>query len=134
MLMKIGRVAEQSGVSIDTLRYYEQLGLLPIPQRSLSGYRLYTPRIVDRVAFIKRAQKFGFTLGEIGQMLQLEAADSHTCAQILKMIEHKLEDLDHRYKEIKRLRRELSVYKTECEQAVEIDQPCPVIEDFTQHS
>ncbi|MBI3952193.1 MAG: heavy metal-responsive transcriptional regulator [Acidobacteria bacterium] len=131
-MLKIGEVAARSGVSIDALRYYERLGLLPKPARTSSGYRLYEARMVDRLAFIKRAQSFGFTLDEIKQMLQLETADPQTCSRVLEMIEHKLEDLDHQYEEIKRLRHELSAYKTECERAIANRQCCPVIEDFVQ--
>lgn len=131
-MLKIGEVAARSGVSIDTLRYYERLGLLPKPARTSSGYRLYEARIVDRLAFVKRAQSFGFTLDEIKQMLQLETADPQTCSRVLKMIEEKLEDLNRQYEEIKRLRHELSVYKVECERAIANRQCCPVIEDFVQ--
>jgi MerR family mercuric resistance operon transcriptional regulator len=130
--LTIGQVAAQSGVSIDALRYYERLGLLPKPARTRSGYRLYEARMVDRVGFIKRAQSFGFTLDEIKQMLYLETADPHTCSRVLELIERKLADLDRQYEEIKRLRRELSAYKTECERAITNRQCCPVIEDFVQ--
>ncbi|MBI3949118.1 MAG: heavy metal-responsive transcriptional regulator [Acidobacteria bacterium] len=131
-ILKIGEVAARSGISIDTLRYYERLGLLPKPARTHSGYRLYEAWIVSRLAFIKRAQSFGFTLDEIKQMLQLGTADPQTCSRVLEMIEHKLEDLNHQYEEIKRLRHELSAYKTECERAIAKGQGCPVIEDFVQ--
>jgi DNA-binding transcriptional MerR regulator len=128
--LKIGEVAAQSGVSIDTLRYYERLGLLPKPARTGSGYRLYEARVVDRLAFIRRAQSFGFTLDEIKQLLQLETTDPQTCTRVLKMIEEKLVGLNRQYEEIKRLRHELSAYKAECERAVARGQCCPVIEDF----
>lgn len=117
-MLKIGDVAARSGVTVDTLRYYERVGLLTKAARTRSGYRLYEERVVDRLAFIKRAQSFGFTLDEINQMLQLETAEPETCSHILEMIERKLEDLNRQYEEIKRLRRELSAYKTECQRAV----------------
>jgi len=128
--LRIGQVAAQSGVSVDTLRYYERLGLLPVSARTDGGYRLYDPWVLDRLAFIKRAQSFGFTLDEIKQMLQLETAEPEACSRVLEMIEQKLEDLDRRYEEIKRLRRELAAYKIECERALASHQCCPVIEDF----
>lgn len=131
-MLKIGQVAAEAGVSVDALRYYERLGLLPSAARAQSGYRLYDPRVIERLGFIKRAQSFGFTLDEIRQMLQLETADPQTCLRILEMIEHKLEDLNRQYEEIKRLRHELSAYKTECERAIANRQCCPVIEDFVQ--
>lgn len=73
--LKIGEVAARCGLSRDTLRYYERLGLLPKPLRTSSGYRLYEARIVERLSFIKRAQSFGFTLEEIKHMLSLGTAD-----------------------------------------------------------
>ena len=130
--LKIGQVATQGGVSVDTLRYYERLGLLPKPVRTSGGYRLYGAQIVDRLAFIKRAQSFGFTLDEIKQMLSLETASSQSCGRVLEMIEDKLDHLNHQYEQIKRLRTELSMYKAECERAVANGQCCPVIEDFVR--
>jgi len=129
-LLKIGQVAAEVGVSVDTLRYYERLGLLPRAARTSSGYRLYDRRVIERVDFIKRAQSVGFTLEEIRQMLSLETADPQTCGHVLGMIEAKLRELDRRYEEIKRLRRELSAYKSEYERAIVRQESCPVIEDF----
>ncbi len=133
-MLKIGQVATECGVSVDTLRYYERLGLLPRAARTQSGYRLYDPRVIERLRFIKRAQSFGFTLEEIKQLLQLPTAEPRTCAEVLQVIARKLEDLDRRYEEIKRLRRELSAYKAECERAVAGRKSCPVIEDFLHPS
>ncbi|GBC81596.1 Mercuric resistance operon regulatory protein [bacterium HR10] len=133
-MLKIGQVATECGVSVDTLRYYERLGLLPRAARTQSGYRLYDPRVIERLSFIKRAQSFGFTLEEIKQLLQLPTAEPRTCAEVLQVIARKLEDLDRRYEEIKRLRRELSAYKAACERAVAGRKSCPVIEDFLHPS
>lgn len=130
--LKIGQVAAQSGVSVDTLRYYERLGLLPKALRTHGGYRLYGAQMVDRLAFIKRAQRAGFSLEEIKQMLSLEKANSQSCLRVLEMLEHKLDHLNDQYEQIKRLRRELSIYKTECERALAQGQCCPVIENFVQ--
>jgi DNA-binding transcriptional MerR regulator len=128
--LKIGEVAARSGVSIDTLRYYEQLGLLPRAARTRSRYRMYDPHTIDRIASIKRAKRFGFTLDEIFDLVRLEIANPETCAQVLRMIEQKFNDLNRRYEELKRLRRELAAYKATCEQAIANKKSCPVIEDF----
>ncbi len=64
-MLKIGEVAAQTGLSVDALRYYERLGLLPRAARTPSGYRLYDRRVIERVDFIKRAHRVGFTLEEI---------------------------------------------------------------------
>jgi DNA-binding transcriptional MerR regulator len=128
--LRIGEVAARSGLSVDGVRYYERLGLVSALARTPGGYRLYDARVVERLDFIKRAQRFGFTLKEIKQMVDLERADPHTCAQVLRMLEQKLEDLDRRYAEIRRLRRELSAYRRACQRALAGRQRCPVLEDL----
>jgi MerR family mercuric resistance operon transcriptional regulator len=128
--LKIGEVAARSGVGIDTLRYYERLGLLPRAARTRSGYRVYDPKMIDRIAFIKRAKSFGFTLDEICDLVRLETADPDACSRVLRVIEQKFNDLNRRYGEIKRLRRELAAYKATCERAIANNKSCPVIEDF----
>jgi DNA-binding transcriptional MerR regulator len=71
--MLIGQVAAAAAVNVQTLRYYERVGLLPRPARRASGYRTYTRDTVQRVRFIKRAQELGFTLGEIADLLAQRA-------------------------------------------------------------
>ncbi len=129
-VFKIGEVAARSGVSSDTLRYYERIGLPPQVARTRSGYRVYDPETIDRIALIKRAKGFGFTLDEIFDLVRLEITNPETCAQVLRMIEQKFNDLNRRYEEIKRLRRELAAYKAACERAIANKKACPVIEDF----
>jgi MerR family copper efflux transcriptional regulator len=77
-----GEVAKQAHVRIDTLRYYERLGLLARPPRSASHYRLYPHETVRRVQFIKRAQALGFSLKEIADLLALRATPDTPCADI----------------------------------------------------
>jgi MerR family copper efflux transcriptional regulator len=77
MDLKIGEVAERSGVNLQTIRYYEREGLLPEPARLTSGYRIFPLDTVRRVQFIKRAQGLGFSLAEVRELLSLrENADS----------------------------------------------------------
>lgn len=71
--LTIGAVARAAGIAIDTIRYYEREGLLPVPARRLSGYRDYTPDAVARLRFIRRAKELGFTLEEIRELLALGA-------------------------------------------------------------
>jgi DNA-binding transcriptional MerR regulator len=76
--MHIKQLAGCAGVNIQTIRFYEKEGLLPRPQRSASGYRIYEPNDVERVSFIKRNQELGFTLAEIKQLVQLHAVVAST--------------------------------------------------------
>src|SRR5487761_2639620 len=70
--LTIGRVARAAGVGIDTIRYYEREGLLPEPERRLSGYRDYTPDAVTRLRFIRRAKELGFTLEGIRELKRVQ--------------------------------------------------------------
>jgi DNA-binding transcriptional MerR regulator len=83
--LKTGQLAERSGVSLQTIRYYELEGLLPKPQRLSSGYRMFSPNTVWQIQFIKRAQKLGFSLADIRELLSIPAyggrnGDSSTVA------------------------------------------------------
>ena len=73
--LKVGEVAAQAGVGVQTLHYYERLGLLPKPKRSAGNYRLYSPDAVRRVRFIKKAQALGLNLQEIKEVLELAVVD-----------------------------------------------------------
>jgi len=79
-LLKIGAVAEQSGVSIDTIRYYERRGLLSPAQRLPSGYRLYRESTISRVRLARRLQALGMTLEEIAAGLRSHDETNATCA------------------------------------------------------
>jgi MerR family transcriptional regulator, copper efflux regulator len=78
----IGKVAKQAQVRIETLRYYERIGLVAPPLRNGSNYRLYPEETVQRVRFIKRAQELGFSLKEIRELLALQATPETSCADI----------------------------------------------------
>lgn len=97
--LTIGKLAEQAAVGIDTIRYYERAGLLPAPPRRASGYRDYPPETLARLRFIRRAKDLGFTLEEIGELLQLSRSGDSVPAiraaarDKLEVVEHKLEEL-----------------------------------------
>lgn len=100
--LKIGQLAQQSGVSVQTLRYYEQRGLIPTPQRQSSGYRIYPHETLKRLSFINRCKTLGFSLEEILELLQMEVDPSHSAADVkarvdekLALVEAKIADLQH---------------------------------------
>jgi Hg(II)-responsive transcriptional regulator len=80
--VKIGEVAQQAGVRVQTLRYYERSELVPPPKRRASGFRDYPAETVQRVKFIKRAQRLGFTLDEIRDLLRLRSDENADCSAI----------------------------------------------------
>ena len=98
--MRIGEVATKTGVSIQTLRYYERRGLLAKPQRSASGFRQYSPGTIEQIRFVRRAQDLGFTLEEIRDLLRMWPDSVKSCSAVerraadtLGRIDGKIEDL-----------------------------------------
>jgi len=88
--LPIGKVAKLSGVSIDTIRFYERNGLIPDPPRRESGYRAYPEETVFRLKFIKNAKEIGFTLAEIRDLLGLRTTKEANCEAVQKMAEEKI--------------------------------------------
>ena len=105
--MKIGELAERSGVSIDTVRFYERRGVLPTPARTASGYRTYTPATVDRLRVARRLQELDFTLDEIIDALAAHDAGTATCDSERWRLEAVLDRIDARIAELRGLRKEV---------------------------
>ncbi len=112
--LSIGQLARKSGVNVETIRYYERRGLLPAPPRGRSGYRHYSPRDIQRVRFIKRAQRLGFTLKEVSELLQLKVDPQTTCADVRRRAEIKMAEIDQRILELHAMRQALSKLATSC--------------------
>lgn len=111
--LQIGEVAKRAGVSIDTLRYYEKVKLLPRPGRSSGGFRLFGPEHIERVRFIKQAQELGFSLEEIKGLLATGGAEE--CRKVRELLKRKLSELDERLKAMKDFRRVLTGHLSACE-------------------
>lgn len=105
---KIGAVARRAGLGVETLRFYERLGLLGAPRRTESGYRLYTDAIFARLDFVRKAQAMGFTLEEIGRIIQESETGQSPCADVRRIAHRKLEELDRRLKQLRQYRNELA--------------------------
>ncbi len=103
----IGRVAKAAGVSVQAVRYYERLGLLPAAQRTPAGYRIYGPESVDRLQFVKQAQELGFSLDEIREILRLRYDGRSPCKCVSKLLEQKLEKIEHDIRLLVRFRHDL---------------------------
>jgi DNA-binding transcriptional MerR regulator len=92
--MKIGEVAEQAGVSVDTVRFYERRGVLPPPDRTPSGYRIFGPAAVERIRVARRLQQLGLTLDEVIDALHAGDAGGATCESERWRLEAALERID----------------------------------------
>ncbi|HED40835.1 MAG TPA: heavy metal-responsive transcriptional regulator [Chromatiales bacterium] len=121
----IGEVARQLAVSVDTLRYYEKIGLLPKVSRSDSGMRRYQEKDISRLKFIKRAQQMNFTLTEIGDLLKMREAPQRARREIRQLTANKLEEVEQRLTELDTLRRELTLLVNLCTAS---EEGCPIID------
>ena len=106
--MKIGEVSHESGVGIEALRFYERSGLLGRPSRSQSGYRLYGEGVLERLAFIKKAQTLGFSLDEIRHIIGDAEKGASPCDDVRAIVRRRLAEVAERIKEMQRHHRELT--------------------------
>jgi DNA-binding transcriptional MerR regulator len=100
----ISAVAKQTGVSPPTIRYYEEIGLLPATTRSSAGYRRYSDAAVEELRFIKKAQALGFSLEEIGEILQLSRSGRTACTHVLSLAEHHVALVEQRIRQLQQFR------------------------------
>lgn len=107
-LLKIGEVSKLSGIGIEALRFYEKSGLLNRPARTGSGYRLYHRDVLERLAFIKRAQMLGFSLDEVKQIIAESTAGQSPCRDVREIVRQRLLELDERMAQMRRYRKELA--------------------------
>lgn len=106
--MRIGELAHRTGVSTKTIRYYEDIGVLPVPERAPNGYRQYGPVAVERLRFVRDAQDTGLTLAEIASILELRSQGVGTCQHVIGLLERHLADLDRHIENLHRTRDQLA--------------------------
>ena len=105
--LTIGRVADQAGVSVDTIRYYERLGLLPKPARTPAGYRTYSPAVINRLALVRNAQRFGFPLRAIAGFLHVRESGGKPCHDVRAAAARMLEAVDRQIADLVATRRHM---------------------------
>ena len=126
--LRIGEVAARAGVSIDAVRYYERLKLLPRAGRSAGGFRLFAPESVERVQFIRQAQELGLTLEEIKGLLATGGAEE--CRRVRDLLSKKIGELDSKMTAMKDFRRTLAQHLSACERELKTHGEaacCPVV-------
>ena len=122
--LTIGRLAQAADVGIETIRYYQQRKLLPVPP-ARGAFRHYDPALADRIRFIKRAQELGFSLDEIAQLLRLQ--DGVDRRAIRRISSQRLAQIETKLTDLKRMQRVLKHLVAACEETA-TDHPCPIIE------
>lgn len=108
MMFQIGELSERTGVPAKTIRYYEDIGLLSPASRSENRYRLYDPKDVERLRFIKSARTLDFSLQEIAQILAARDRHEPPCGHVMDLIQSHIDEVERRIQELKALRSELT--------------------------
>lgn len=123
--MTIGRLAKAAGVNVETIRYYQRRGLLPEPPRPPGGQRRYPQAVLQRLAFIRRAQQLGFSLEEVRQLLDLAARGATT--EVRHLAEQKLAVVASRLGELQRMHARLEALVAQSRRRGH-GQPCAIVE------
>lgn len=125
--MTVGRLAESTGVNIETVRYYEREGLLPKPERSAGGHRLYGDGDVARLRFIQHAKEVGFTLKEIHDLLFLRQSDLATCGDVSELAKRKLDEISRKIEMLTEMRDHLAELVEACPGGEESTDCCSIL-------
>ncbi|MGH3649161.1 MAG: heavy metal-responsive transcriptional regulator [Acidimicrobiia bacterium] len=121
--MQIGEVAQRVGLATSAIRFYEEKGLIPEPERTGSGYRDYDPAVVDRLEFIRAGQTVGLTLRDLSQVLQIRDRGESPCRHVTELLAARIDEVDERIADLWKLRRDLTSLRS---QAADVDPAaCP---------
>jgi MerR family mercuric resistance operon transcriptional regulator len=121
-----GELAGRTDCNIETIRYYEQVGLLPPPPRSQGGHRLYGPDLVKRLTFIRRSRDLGFTIEEIHGLLRLVDGRNYTCAEIEALASEHVREIRRKIVDLRKLKSVLETMASQCSKGKVPD--CPIID------
>ncbi len=124
--LTIGKVAAQTGCHIETIRYYEKERLLPSPERSEGGHRLYTSSLIERLVFIRRSRELGFSVQEIRELLSIVDGQQVSCERVKHLADTHLKDIRAKVSDLRRMEKTLGELSRQCSGN---DVPeCPIIE------
>lgn len=129
--MKIGELSRATGTNIETIRYYERIGLLPAPARTDANYRSYGPAHRSRLSFVRHSRDLGFTIGEIRSLLDLADHPDRDCGEADRIATRHLEQVEDKIAQLSLLRDELQRIVGRCRGGLAGD--CRVIEALGDH-
>jgi MerR family mercuric resistance operon transcriptional regulator len=124
--LKRAELARRSSCNLETIRYYEKIGMMPDPPRTAAGYRIYDANHVSRLRFILRARELGFAIKEIRGLLDLVDGGNQTCAEVKERTERHLTDIRSKVADLRRIEKVLSATAAQC--SGESIPKCPVLE------
>ncbi|SHF37660.1 MerR family transcriptional regulator, mercuric resistance operon regulatory protein [Modicisalibacter ilicicola DSM 19980] len=132
MSLRRGELAKRTGCNIETIRYYERIGLLPDPPRSENGFRSYEERHLTRLTFIRRARELGFTLEEVQDLLRLVDGGNYTCAQVQELALRHADEIQRKIDDLHRMQHALKEMSAQC-RGEEVPK-CPIVEILSETS
>lgn len=122
----IGELSKRTGVNIETIRYYEKIGIMPNPPRSSGGYRMYSTPHLKRLSFVRRSRELGFSQPEVRKLLNLVDEHSYTCGEVQEMTTKHLSTVKDKIKDLRKLEKALANMVSECEGGDIPD--CPIVD------
>jgi MerR family mercuric resistance operon transcriptional regulator len=130
--IRIGEAAKETGLSVDTIRFYEKEGLLKRSTRTEGGFRLFGQREIDALKFIRKAQELGFSLQQVRELLFLQGDGIEACDHVRELLKQKLASVRGKMEELRKLRKGLERALRQCERVLEETGPthaggCPVL-------
>ena len=134
--MQIGRVSEQTGLSVDAIRFYEKQRLLERPPRTAGGFRVFNADDIERIQFIRRAQQLGLSLPEIRELLVLQREDGKACSHVRDLLRAKVGAVREKIRELSILERQLAKSLRKCERNLKpagscYREECPVLQEIS---
>ncbi len=130
--MRIGELSKQSGTLVETIRYYEQVGLMPAPPRTQAGYRAYRPEHLQRLIFLRRSRELGFSIEEIRSLLRLAEQRSQSCTTVTRVATQHLDAVRTKVADLRRLERGLRILIDSCAGGQIAD--CKILDALTRVS
>ena len=132
---RIGEAAKETGLSIDTIRFYEKERLLRHSTRTEGGFRLFGPSQIQALKFIRKSQDLGFSLSEIRELLILRSEHVPACSHVKDLLEHKLASVEQKIEELRTLEQSLKVALRKCVKGLKTSNPshescCPVLDEI----
>lgn len=126
--IQIGTLSQRTGVHIETIRYYERVGVLPRPPRSAGGFRSYGSEDIRRLAFIRRLRELGFSLDGVRALLDLAETPRAKCGEVRAMAAHHLAEVQMKIADLRRMQRVLKDMVASCDRGITPN--CPIIEEL----
>lgn len=131
--MRIGELGKAAGCDVETVRYYERIGLLSEPERTASGYRSYGPAHLERLQFIRHCRALQMSLSDISTLLSLQAKPAENCADVNDLLDHHIERIQEQMASLVALKAQLVELRCKCNSTSAI-RDCAILQDLHQTS